>query len=412
MKKNNKINLKSQRGAATALVVFTVLMFITILIGVYGVIVARSQAQLKSDAHIQDIYGADVARANEIYEEQVLKALDREAPTVTITMENSTDYIFAVKSVVTIADNKELDYTKCKYIYTNTDTPLGDNISSYTEGNITGETTTVEKPKAAGTYYLHVLATDTSGNTTEGISDTAVTIADIQNYSYTGAAQEVNLMAGNYKFECWGASGAEDVQLGGYTSGNIQLNENKSLYVYIGQNGQTSSGGFNGGGAGRNADTLGYRYGGGATDIRITSGTWNNFDSLKSRVMVAGGGGGVGTVSYPTSRYTYGASGGLTGYTFIDANYTAYTSGGGTQTAGGTVNNYSSSYTLGTNGAFGVGGIGGGASTGGSGGGGGGYYGGAGGARLSSGSWGGRRRFIIYLRTRWLQCYCTKLNFK
>ena len=32
--------------------------------------------------------------------------------------------------------------------------------------------------------------------------------------------------------------------------------------------------------------------GGGATDVRLTPGEWNNFDSLKSRIMVAAGGGG------------------------------------------------------------------------------------------------------------------------
>ncbi|MFR6022531.1 MAG: glycine rich domain-containing protein [Clostridia bacterium] len=30
--------------------------------------------------------------------------------------------------------------------------------------------------------------------------------------------------------------------------------------------------------------------GGGATDIRLVSGEWNDFESLKSRIMVAGGG--------------------------------------------------------------------------------------------------------------------------
>ena len=124
--------------------------------------------------------------------------------------------------------------------------------------------------------------------------------------------------------------------------------------------------------------------------------------------MIAGGGGGV--ISH--TRYTYGNAGGLTGYTFIDSNYSSNTAGGGSQTAGGTVNNYSSSYTAGTNGTFGTGGTGGGASTGGSGGGGGGYYGGAGGSRLSSGTWGGRRRFIIYLWTYWLQRYSRNFNFK
>lgn len=49
--------------------------------------------------------------------------------------------------------------------------------------------------------------------------------------------------------------------------------------------------------------------GGGATDIRIVPGEWNNFNSLKSRLMVAAGGGGAG---YKTDG---GDGGGLIGLT-------------------------------------------------------------------------------------------------
>ena len=50
--------------------------------------------------------------------------------------------------------------------------------------------------------------------------------------------------------------------------------------------------------------------GGGATDIRLVGGEWNNFNSLKSRIMVAAGAGGsIG----PSFAYPYG--GGLTSST-------------------------------------------------------------------------------------------------
>ena len=111
----------------------------------------------------------------------------------------------------------------------------------------------------------------------------------------------------------------------------------QKLYIYIGQKGNWSqptydkvtSGTFNGGGgfllpcADRNNGT-----GGGATDIRLTDGDWNNFNSLKSRIMVAAGGGG----SF-IEPFSYG--GALSSPDYIN-NYPGYTSAakGATQTSG------------------------------------------------------------------------------
>ena len=50
---------------------------------------------------------------------------------------------------------------------------------------------------------------------------------------------------------------------------------------------------------GKKCITLGYysvNDGGGATDIRLISGNWDSFESLKSRIMVAGGSSGGATV--------------------------------------------------------------------------------------------------------------------
>ena len=55
--------------------------------------------------------------------------------------------------------------------------------------------------------------------------------------------------------------------------------------------------------------------GGGATDIRLTNGAWDNFNSLKSRIMVAAGAGSCiangsspgGTLSSPNYPDTYGS---------------------------------------------------------------------------------------------------------
>lgn len=74
---------------------------------------------------------------------------------------------------------------------------------------------------------------------------------------------------------------------GAYTTGNIYLEKGQKLYVYVGQSGgNLQKATFNGGGQ---AGTMYYaRAGGGATDVRLEAGDWNGFESLKSRIMVAG----------------------------------------------------------------------------------------------------------------------------
>ena len=121
-------------------------------------------------------------------------------------------------------------------------------------------------------------------------------------YGYTGSAQEFKVPCnGKYKIELWGASGRNSGNqgtpgLGGYTSGEIELDASTTLYVYVGEVGNCTADNygtqtFNGGGYTHRCNAGDVGRGGGATDVRLVSGAWNNFDSLKSRIMVAGGGG-------------------------------------------------------------------------------------------------------------------------
>ena len=97
----------------------------------------------------------------------------------------------------------------------------------------------------------------------------------------------------------------------------IILNNNLNIYIYVGGVGtngvaRTSvNGGWNGGGKGSwdHSDDESCGGGGGATDIRLTNGDWDNFNSLKSRIMVAGGGGG-GAYHSRVGGYGGGLSGG------------------------------------------------------------------------------------------------------
>ncbi|HBF8685711.1 glycine rich domain-containing protein [Clostridioides difficile] len=164
------------------------------------------------------------------------------------------------------------------------------------------------------------------------------------NFGYNGSPQSVILKPGKYKFECWGSSGGinnsswyTDAK-GGYSKGEITLKKQTTLYVYVGESGFASSStanntksGFNGGGKGYlNQQVMGTyysMYGGGATDIRLVGGAWDNEQGLLSRIIVAGGGGG----SY--HPYTGGAGGGLEGGTGYSSN-DRYRPGG-TQYQGG-----------------------------------------------------------------------------
>lgn len=175
------------------------------------------------------------------------------------------------------------------------------------------------------------------------------------NYSYTGSPQDFDVKCdGYYTIELWGAKHANG--LGGYTKGTIKLTNKEKLYVYVGEyNTVLNATAFNGG----TGNSGGYP-GGGATDIRLLNKAWNDLESLKSRIMVAGGA-GSGNV-----QFSHG--GGLVGTK-------SGTATAGTQTYPGT--SQSTSYLAAS---FGVGG--------GGCGGGGGYYGG-GGATCASGGAGG-----------------------
>jgi len=199
-------------------------------------------------------------------------------------------------------------------------------------------------------------------------------IGDIINFDYVGSVRSVALPGGVYHIECWGAQGADRTKNGGkgaYCSGNISLT-NTLMNIYVGQAGLTNAAAFNGGG------NFG---GGGASDIRIVGGNWDNITSLRSRIMVAAGGGGSCTVTEPKnlpSRDNGGAGGAIDAKNIKDLVGGTPNASGATQTSGGIE---MTTWGVSGMGSFGIGGLsGGGHNTVRSGGaGGGGYYGGGGG---------------------------------
>ena len=206
-------------------------------------------------------------------------------------------------------------------------------------------------------------------------------------FSYTGDYEEYIVPKdGWYYIELGGAQGGgENGGLGAVTSGYIELEAGEKLYFYVGEKGNMgvdAEEAYNGGGKGGSTNgTSISTTGGGATDVRLVGGSWDNTTSLISRIMVAGAGGG----SHDDASYVVigGAGGTLYGENGNSRVENSGTNGkGGRQIIGGTAGyiQEGSGWEGSTDGTFGKGGSG---TTRYGGGGGGGYYGG-GGAGVSS----------------------------
>ena len=173
------------------------------------------------------------------------------------------------------------------------------------------------------------------------------------NFDYTGDSQTFTTKYdGSYKVELWGAQGgSNELAVGGkgaYTTGFINLNISNRLSIFIGGAGSINDDpsltpGYNGGGAGaRHPDwtadnvSLYGAGGGGSTDIRLEGGNWNNFKSLKTRLMVASGGSGASNWHNPQDGVAGGSLIGINGHQFSFDSDIIYTNAtGGTQVSGG-----------------------------------------------------------------------------
>lgn len=204
------------------------------------------------------------------------------------------------------------------------------NLSSESPKNIVIEEANISSYK----YKNNTLSINNIKNNIEVVALNDLTY----DFNYTGNYETFEVPhTGIYKIELWGASGNDDYDTttkagkGGYTSGNIKLTKGTKLYVYVGQKGQPINDGitFNNGRPNANGWN-----GGGSTDIRLVSGSWDNSESINSRIMVAAAGG----TGFRDAVYI-GDAGGLVGY-----NGTKST--GGTQISPGTreLDNYTESY--------------------------------------------------------------------
>ena len=155
----------------------------------------------------------------------------------------------------------------------------------------------------------------------------------VLNFPFRPSPYSVTLPPGKFKFEAWGSGGYKNLLCdnannhiagrGGYTKGVITFNKFQDIYVYVGEKGTTDDSVFN-------SNNESYNGGGGATDFRLTNAgvEWYDFESLKSRIMVAGGGGGA-------DCRKGGDAGGLTGSDGEGLDWWKNIATGGNQTSGG-----------------------------------------------------------------------------
>lgn len=146
------------------------------------------------------------------------------------------------------------------------------------------------------------------GNTEIDLKDYAKKIKAI--FEEVGKFAYVVPKDGTYRIELWGAQGGGNTNsgFGAYTAGSINLKKGEKLYFYVGNKPTRAEDSFNGGGKANNS-YYPSDDGGGATDVRIQEGQWADPESLRSRIMVAGAGGGI------VERFVNGSSaGGLIGY--------------------------------------------------------------------------------------------------
>lgn len=175
-----------------------------------------------------------------------------------------------------------------------------------------------------------------------------------------GEQQHFTLLTGQYKIKCWGSAGGTRVLYnksgkGGYSEGILNNPSSTQAFIYVGGSGTYNAScrrisasyaetnywlaGFNGGGVRSGNDSFKdyATVGGGASDVRLGT------DSLLSRLIVAGGGGGMGkTTSVP------GDGGGLSG--------TYQSSGSGINYGSGTQNSAGAGTETSISGGFGYGG--------------------------------------------------------
>lgn len=244
------------------------------------------------------------------------------AGTATVTVTGKNEYTGSASGTFTINKaSRTISFGNTYYVQntstttTRTATPSagsGDgaitySISSTTYATINSSTGAVTSKTSDGSATVTATIAEGTNYLSASTSYTLYVFATTHNYSYNGSYRSVTLPPGTYQLQCWGAQGGSNAAnstygitaktggKGGYSVGQLTISQATGVRVYVGGQGSSSTGGYNGGGStqGTSEHTTGNTHGiskmgggGGATDIRLSNG------SLYSRMIVAGGGSG------------------------------------------------------------------------------------------------------------------------
>ena len=316
------------------------------------------------------------------FETSELKTLNQTSVLSYEVTNNSANYDAEIQVNCNVKNNTEAKYTSIKNELENNATVVKAKETLNGTLTVTLNKTATEEVKEEYVCELtfNAVERDTLGESYSGPTEWT--------FDYTGGEQTFTVpISGTYKIETWGAQGGSGSGnksiggYGGYSTGNLDLNENSSLYIYIGGQSISAKNGYNGGGSGqKTAGSISNPGGGGggATHMSLIPGLLSTLENSKDSILiVSGSGGGAGE----NSGRPGGSGGGLTG---TKGTGSCYTPTGGTQTTAGTRGDSDASQA-----SFGKGGSApsGNSTTGtfGAGGGGGGFYGG-GAASFKSGN--------------------------
>lgn len=218
-----------------------------------------------------------------------------------------------------------LNTERSKYIVSSSNSlALGEKAYENGEPITSLNFTSIDFGGKAGTYYVRSFIADIDGKSTELVSNQVTTSGSTLSFDYERMAKQIILPKGQYKLEVWGAQGGNSSGSrqssvpgqggkGGYSRGNLTLEKNTKLFIYVGEQGKSADpnenakteGAFPDGGGtmtGHNSDeyTSVPGTGGGSTSMRVLS------DSLYTRIIVAGGGGGADSDYTRTNNGGYG----------------------------------------------------------------------------------------------------------
>lgn len=172
-------------------------------------------------------------------------------------------------------------------------------------------------PGSIGYFGFTLTVTDSLGCTSSADLTIFVDPQGISTFNFTGGIQTFTVpgCVDTVFVQTWGGQGGSGATggsstsggsggLGGYAEGWLLVAPGDVLNVFVGGQGATPTGGFNGGANGGSTNAGG---GGGASDVRV-GGT-----AESDRVITAGGGGGGGRAGCETSVAGVGGNGGSGG---------------------------------------------------------------------------------------------------